>query len=179
EYITQIAKFDRSKSIPDVIESYHNFHVILKNLELTTFSCGHGAIGDLDAELVPVVTRELLQDSRYATIVQDVVVILTCMPALNAIITKAKIVLRLSLREGFEVKVSKALHHGKLVVATRPGGSSLQIEHGNSGFLVDVGDTEAVASHLFDLYTNHDLYARMSKQAKASVSDEVGTVYLI
>jgi len=77
---------------------------------------------------------------------------------LNALITTAKIVVQLSLREGFEVKVSEALHHGKPVVATRAGGIPLQIQHGKTGFLVDVGDTEAVANHLFDLYTDDDLY---------------------
>ncbi|KAG0635587.1 hypothetical protein HOY80DRAFT_1056964 [Tuber brumale] len=74
-------------------------------------------------------------------------------------ITTAKIVVQLSWRERFEVKVSEALHHGKPGVANRA-----------------VGDTDTVANCLFDLYTNDDLYATMSKHAKASVSDEVGTV---
>ena len=95
---------------------------------------------------------------------------------LNALITTAKIVVQLSLREGFEVKVSEALHHGKPVVATRAGGIPLQIQHGKNGFLVDVRDTEAAANHLFDLYTNNDLYTQMGHHAEASVSDEVGTV---
>jgi len=95
---------------------------------------------------------------------------------LNALITTAKIVVQLSLREGFEVKVSEAQQHGKPVVATRAGGVPLQIQHGKDGFLVDVGDTEAVANHLFDLYTDNDLYAWMGYHAEESVSDEVGTV---
>lgn len=41
---------------------------------------------------------------------------------------------------------------------------------------MDVGDTDAVANHLFDLYTDDDLYDRMSEYAKKAVSDEVGTV---
>ena len=101
---------------------------------------------------------------------------LTFILVLNALMTTAKLVVQLSLREGFEVKVSEALHHGKPVVATRAGGIPLQIQHGKSGFLVNVGDTDAVANHLFDLYTDDDLYTEMSDYAKASVSDEVGTV---
>ena len=101
---------------------------------------------------------------------------LTFILVLNALMTTAKLVVQLSLREGFEVKVSEALHHGKPVVATRAGGIPLQIQHGKSGFLVDVGDTDAAANHLFDLYTDDDLYAEMSDYAKANVSDEVGTV---
>ena len=39
-----------------------------------------------------------------------------------------------------------------------------------------VGDNDAVAKHLFDLYTNEELYSTMSKYAATHVSDEVGTV---
>ncbi|EUC56818.1 trehalose synthase [clock-controlled protein-9] protein, putative, partial [Rhizoctonia solani AG-3 Rhs1AP] len=95
---------------------------------------------------------------------------------LNALLSNATVVLQLSLREGFEVKVSEALHHGKPVIATRAGGIPLQIQHGKSGYLVDVGDTTAVANHLYDLWTNRELYTQMSEFAKNNVSDEVGTL---
>lgn len=88
----------------------------------------------------------------------------------------AKFALQLSSREGFEVKVSEALHAGKPVIASRTGGIPLQIEHGKSGYLVDVGDNATVAKHMFDLYTNDDLYDEMCEYAKTHVSDEVGTV---
>lgn len=88
----------------------------------------------------------------------------------------AKFALQLSTREGFEVKVSEALHAGKPVIASRTGGIPLQIEHGKSGFLCDVGDNDAVAKHMFDLFTDDDLYDTMSEYARTHVSDEVGTV---
>ena len=88
----------------------------------------------------------------------------------------AKIALQLSTREGFEVKVSEALHAGIPVVASRTGGIPLQIQHGQSGFLCDVGDNAAVARHLFELYTDGALYERVSEFARTHVSDEVGTV---
>ena len=95
---------------------------------------------------------------------------------LNAVMQNAKIALQLSTREGFEVKVSEALHDGKPVVASRTGGIPLQIQHGKSGYLVTAGDNDTVAKHLFDLYTDEALYKRMSNFAKNNVSDEVGTV---
>ena len=88
----------------------------------------------------------------------------------------SKIALQLSTREGFEVKVSEALHTGKPVIACRTGGIPLQIQHGKSGYLCEPGDNEAVAKHLFDLYTDKKLYATMSEYARTHVSDEVGTV---
>ena len=88
----------------------------------------------------------------------------------------ARIALQLSTREGFEVKVSEALHTGKPVIACRTGGIPLQIEHGKSGYLCEPGDNDAVAKHMFDLYTNDELYDEMSEYARTHVSDEVGTV---
>ena len=90
--------------------------------------------------------------------------------------SKAKIAMQLSTREGFEVKVSEALHACKPVIASRTGGIPLQIVHGKSGYLCEVGDNDAVAKHMFDLYTNDDLYDDMCEYAKTHVSDEVGTV---
>ena len=88
----------------------------------------------------------------------------------------SKIALQLSTREGFEVKVSEALHAGKPTVASRTGGIPLQIVDGKSGFLVDCGDNATVARHLYDLYTDEGLYRSMSQYAKKHVSDEVSTV---
>lgn len=65
---------------------------------------------------------------------------------------------------------------GKPVIATLAGGIPLQVEHGKSGFLVERGDHEAVAQHLYDLVNDYDLYERMSEYAKTHVSDEVHTV---
>ena len=88
----------------------------------------------------------------------------------------AKIALQLSLREGFEIKVSEALHTGIPVIATNAGGIPLQIQDGKSGFLVNVGDVDAVAKHIVDLWTDKNLYKRMSDYAKTCVTDEVSTV---
>ena len=95
---------------------------------------------------------------------------------LNALMQNSKIALQLSTREGFEVKVSEALHEGRPIVACRTGGIPLQIQHGKSGYLTEPGDNAAVAKHLFDLYTNPKLYKDMCEFARTHVSDEVGTV---
>lgn len=95
---------------------------------------------------------------------------------LNALLQNAKIALQLSTREGFEVKVSEALHEGKPVIACRTGGIPLQIVDGKSGYLCTPGNNDEVAKHLFDLHTNPTLYKEMSEYARTHVSDEVGTV---
>ena len=88
----------------------------------------------------------------------------------------AKFALQLSTREGFEVKVSEALHTGKPIVASRTGGIPLQVQHGKSGYLVECGDNSTVAKRLFDLFMDEGLYKQMSDFARTHVSDEVSTV---
>lgn len=95
---------------------------------------------------------------------------------LNTLLSKASIVLQLSEREGFEVKVSEAIHKGKPVIANRAGGIPLQIRDQRNGFLVDVGDTDSVAQHLLKLWTDKNLHHQMSSYALEHGSDEVSTV---
>jgi hypothetical protein len=95
---------------------------------------------------------------------------------LNTLIANAHVVLQLSTREGFEVKVSEALHAGRPMIASRAGGIPLQVKDGVNGFLVTPGDWKAVAGHLMELFTNDELHKKMSYEAKTGVSDEVGTV---
>lgn len=90
--------------------------------------------------------------------------------------SNARIALQLSTREGFEVKVSEAIHAGIPIIASKTGGIPLQVEHGKSGYVTIPGDNDTVAKHLLELYTDEELYRNMSAYAKSHVSDEVGTV---
>ncbi|KAH7922837.1 glycosyltransferase family 4 protein [Leucogyrophana mollusca] len=185
DYIVQIARFDPSKGIPNVIDSYARLRKLLKATGKLSddempqlLICGHGAVDDPDASIIYDQVMQLINSEEYRVYLSDVVV-MRLPPSdqlLNALMANAKIALQLSLREGFEVKVSEALHAGIPVVASRTGGIPLQIEHGKSGYLTDVGDNDAVAKYLFDLYTDEKLYKEVSTYAATHVSDEVSTV---
>ncbi|KAH9930914.1 trehalose phosphorylase [Fomitopsis serialis] len=174
EYIVQIARFDPAKGIPDVIDSYARFRRMAKGKIPTEeipqlLICGHGAVDDPDASIIY---------DQYHEYVSDIVV-MRCPPSdqlLNALMANSRFALQLSTREGFEVKVSEALHTGKPVIASRTGGIPLQVIHGKSGFVTEPGDNDAVAKHMFDLVTDDELYETMALYAKTHVSDEVGTV---
>ncbi|KAF8162943.1 trehalose phosphorylase [Crassisporium funariophilum] len=186
DYFVQVARFDPAKGIPDVIDSYCKFRKMLsaKAPELSEdehpqlLLCGHGAVDDPDASIIYDQVMQQISSAPYNTYASDIIV-MRLPPSdqlLNALMANSRVALQLSTREGFEVKVSEALHAGRPVVACRTGGIPLQIEDGKSGFLVTPGDNAAVAGHLFDLYTDEELYRRMSAYAKSHVSDEVSTV---
>ncbi|KAJ5760870.1 hypothetical protein N7520_008026 [Penicillium odoratum] len=182
EYIVQIARFDPSKGILDVLKSYEKFHDRLANDQPSLTPpklviCGHGSVDDPDGSLIyDIVMDHIEQNIPH---LRNLICVMRLRPSdqiLNALLSKATIALQLSTREGFEVKVSEAIHKGKPVIATRAGGIPLQVEDNKNGFLVDVGDTDAVAQHLYELWTDKALYHRMSEYARSHVSDEMGTV---
>lgn len=117
-------------------------------------------------------------ETQYPQLMGDVSVMRLepCDQLLNCLMANAHVVLQLSTYEGFEVKVSEALHAGRPVIATFAGGIPLQIKDKIDGYLVQPGDYEAVAGHLMELFTNPKLHEQMSNAAKTGVSDEVGTV---
>ncbi|KAJ6546539.1 trehalose phosphorylase [Mycena vulgaris] len=188
DYIVQVARFDPAKGIPNVIDSYVRFRRLLRSSASDLAEeehpqlliCGHGAVDDPDASIIYDQVIQLIASEPYREFAHDIVV-MRLPPSdqlLNALMANARIALQLSTREGFEVKVSEAIHAGIPIVAARTGGIPLQVEHGKSGFLTTPGaaGNEAVAKHLFDLYTDEGLYRKMSQYAKTHVSDEVGTV---
>ena len=140
-------------------------------------SCGNGSVDDPDGTIVLDETMTLLE-TRFPHLISSISV-MRLGPndqLLNTLLSASHIVLQLSTREGFEVKVSEAIHKGKPTIATNCGGIPLQVQHGKNGYLVEPGDWHAVAKHLLDLWTDDNLYESMSNYAKQSVSDEVGTV---
>lgn len=182
QYIVQIARFDPSKGIFDVLHSYEKFYDRLarERPDMTPpklLLAGHGSVDDPDGAII--YDEVIYHIAHEIPHLRNQICVMRLRPldqVLNALMSKATIALQLSTREGFEVKVSEAIHKGKPVIATRAGGIPLQISNGQNGFLVDVGDSDAIARHLFDLWTDKALYHRMSKYALSHVCDDVSTV---
>ncbi|RDI86551.1 Repressible alkaline phosphatase [Venturia inaequalis] len=183
EYIVQVARFDPSKGIPDVLAAYAEYrhtylakdtpHKLIPQLVIA----GHGAIDDPDATLI--YNQTLSQITAKYSDLKDDIVLLRLGPTdqlLNVLLSNAKIALQLFTREGFEVKVSEALHKGIPVIATNAGGIPLQVIPTKSGFIVEPGDYKAVAGHIHTLFSDTHLYNSMSSFAASHVSPEVGTV---
>lgn len=144
---------------------------------LTGSSCGNGSVDDPDASTIFDQTMSKIEES-YPHLSSDISVMRLEAndQLLNTIISNSHVMLQLSTREGFEVKVSESLHAGRPVVATRAGGIPLQVQDGVNGFLVEPDDWRAVAGHLRELFADEALWNRMSENARKGVSDEVGTV---
>ncbi|KAH7319585.1 glycosyltransferase family 4 protein [Stachybotrys elegans] len=181
KYIAQVARFDPSKGIPTVIDAYAEFRRRCDEEGITDIPqlcvCGNSSVDDPDGTIIYDQTMHQLEEN-YPHLMDDCSIMRLNAndQLLNTVLRKAHVVLQLSTREGFEVKVSEALHAGRPVIATRAGGIPLQVKDGVNGFLVEPGDAKAVAQHLVELFRDSELHARMSEAARTGVSDEVGTV---
>jgi len=184
-YLCQVARFDPSKGIPDVLEAYEKLRERLKAEKVRTedtpqlLICGHGAIDDPDGTIIYDQTLKSIDTGKLQQYKDDIVV-MRLGPSdqmLNVLLSYCRVALQLSHREGFEVKISEALHKNIPVVAYAAGGIPLQIHHGQNGYLVKVGDTDTVAKYLYNLWMNVDgVYDRLHEHAQCQVSDEVSTV---
>ena len=171
-YIIQIARFDPSKGIPYVLDAYRTLRKkfgrksgMLPQLVIT----GNGSIDDPERNLIFDETIEKINSPEFAGLKDDIKVVR--LPHIdqmfNALLRRSAVVLQLSTKEGFEIKVTEALMKGKPVIAFKTGGIPLQIKDGVDGFLVKTGNSEEVASHLFELLTDSNLYVKMSKAAES------------
>jgi glycosyltransferase involved in cell wall biosynthesis len=71
--------------------------------------------------------------------------------------------------EGLGIVVLEAMASGAPVVCTRCGGPETSVLHGETGFLVPIGDVRAFADALVTLLANRELRQRMGEAARAHV----------
>ncbi|KAI0008761.1 glycosyltransferase family 4 protein [Xylariaceae sp. FL0662B] len=181
KYIVQVARFDPAKGIPTVIDSYAEFRRRAEDAGLSDIPqlviAGNSSIDDPDGNMVYDQALDQIE-TNYPDLSDDISVMRLQAndQLLNTLIANAHVVLQLSTREGFEVKVSEALHAGRPVIVTLAGGIPIQVKHRVNGFVVEIDDYNTVAKHLMELFTDQELWDRMSHAARTGVSDEVSTV---
>lgn len=183
-FITQIARFDPSKGIPDVLISYHKlrkkYAAAGKSLAETPqlIIAGHGAADDPEGMPIFMETKRTLEIDTYKDIAQDIKI--ARFPhndqILDAILQEARIALQLSHKEGLEIKVTEALHKGKPVIIYNRGGMPLQVLDGINSFVIEQGQCQEVSDRLFELLTQPDLYRRMSQNARERVKEDFFTI---
>jgi len=89
---------------------------------------------------------------------------------INAFQRAAGVVVQKSLREGFGLTVSEGLWKGRPVVGGRAGGIKLQIDDGETGYLVD--SVEECAARTIELLQNPDAADGMGASGREKVRSE-------
>ncbi|GAA5988230.1 hypothetical protein JCM10908_002123 [Rhodotorula pacifica] len=162
-YIVQVARFDPSKGIPDLVEGYRLFREHLAKSDSDEavpqlILTGHSSVDDPDGTMVLHQLQEQVGDSKFDSIRDDIFAI-RAPPSdrlLNAMLRGADVVCQVSTREGYEIKVTEAIHKGKWVIASNAGGIPLQVRKGRDGEVVEPSDPEGIADALIKFYSSDE-----------------------
>jgi len=156
--VVQVSRFDPWKDPKGVVEA---FKLASKQIDSRLVLLGNFATDDPEGEEI----FRSLCDSRDARIL-----ILTSgddTALVNALQTRAAVVLQKSLREGFGLTVAEAMWKGTPVIGGNVGGIRYQIEDGVNGFLVS--SIEETAKRMVELINDKKLRDKMGGEARETV----------
>jgi trehalose synthase len=156
--VVQVSRFDPWKDPKGVVKA---FKLARKQIDARLVLLGNFATDDPEGEEI----FHSLCDCR-----DERILILTSgddTALVNALQTRAAVVLQKSLREGFGLTVAEAMWKGTPVIGGDVGGIRYQIEDGVNGFLVS--SIEETAKRIVELINNKELRDEMGSKARETV----------
>lgn len=167
--VTQVSRFDFWKDPWGVVDAYRLAREFHPGLQLALLGLSQ-ANDDPEGAQVLCSVRDYVDNDRDVHLFFDP----DGLPAdndeiVNALQTHSDVLLQKSTREGFGLTVSEGMWKGKPVIGGNVGGIRIQIEDGESGFLVD--SPEQAGERIVQLLSNPDMRAAMGSKAKARVRD--------
>src|SRR5437867_10964356 len=159
--VVQVSRFDPWKDPKGVAEA---FKLARKQIDARLVLLGNFATDDPEGE-------EIFHSLCACR--DDRILILTSgddTALVNALQTRAAIVLQKSLREGFGLTVAEAMWKGTPVIGGNVGGIRYQVEDGVNGFLV--GSVEEAAECIARLLKDKKLREEMGRKARETVREK-------
>jgi trehalose synthase len=156
--VVQISRFDPWKDPKGVVQA---FKLATKQINARLVLLGNFATDDPEGEEI---------FSSLCACRDERILILTSgddTALVNALQTRAAVVLQKSLREGFGLTVAEAMWKGTPVIGGNVGGIRYQIEDGVNGFLVS--SIEETAARIVELINNKQLRDEMGSKARETV----------
>src|SRR6266513_3076914 len=157
-FVVQISRFDPWKDPKGVVEA---FELARKQIDARLVLLGNFATDDPEGE-------EIFQSLCACR--DDRILILTSgddTALVNALQTRAAVVLQKSLREGFGLTVAEAMWKGTPVIGGNVGGIRYQIEDGVNGFLVS--SVDETAERMVEVINDEKLRDEMGRKAHETV----------
>lgn len=164
--VTQISRFDKWKDPEGVIDI---FKLVRKKVDCRLILCGSMATDDPEG----IKIYEKVKKKANNLIASGDVILITSENNIlvNALQRSSAVIIQKSLREGFGLTVTEALWKETPVVASRIGGIPMQIDDGESGFLVEPTNTEAFADTIIKLLKDSELAKKVGIAAKEKVRE--------
>mgnify|MGYP002757027579 FL=1 len=87
----------------------------------------------------------------------------------------ADLVLLLSEKESFGLTLLEAMKTGVVPIGSNAGGIKEVIKHGKTGYIVEVGDSDAASRYALKLLNNPELYQRLQHSMLADIEQRFGS----
>ncbi len=155
--VAQIARFDKWKDPEGVIKAVKKAR---KEADCTLVLLGNAATDDPEGGEVYKRLMDLREERIIVISREDTALV-------NALQTRAAVVLQKSIKEGFGISVTEAMWKGTPVIGGNTGGIRLQIDDRKNGYLVDSADE--AAERIVHLIKNPDKRKTMGKRAREKV----------
>ncbi|MFQ5905491.1 MAG: glycosyltransferase [bacterium] len=165
--VVQTSRFDRWKDPEGVIKAFKQAR---KEADCTLVLLGNVATDDPEGEEV---YKRLLDEREERIIIlsrEDTALV-------NALQSKAAVVIQKSKREGFGLTVAEAMWKRRPVIGGNVGGIRYQIDDGANGFLVS--SIKEAAERLVQLLKDRDLRLRLGQKARQTVKEKFLMVRLL
>lgn len=165
--VAQISRFDRWKDPEGVVEA---FKLAQKEIDASLVLLGNFAADDPEGEEIYHNLLECQNDRIFILAKEDTALV-------NALQTRADVILQKSIREGFGLTVTEAMWKGTPVIGGNTGGIRHQIRDGENGYLVD--SVEEAADRIVKLIQDKELRERLGKEAHKTVKEKFLMIRLL
>src|SRR2546428_3790294 len=159
--VVQISRFDPSKDTEGVVNA---FKLASKEVEATLVLLGNYATDDPEGSQIFESLRAC-QEERILILTKGDDTALV-----NALQSRAAVVLQKSLREGFGLTVAEAMWKSRAVIGGDVGGIRYQIEDGVNGFLVS--SVEDAAERIVRLLKDEKLRDEFGKKGRETIREK-------
>lgn len=129
-----------------------------------------------DGEYLPALKEAILQAG-----LQNKVCCLGSIPRedISSFWQRHDIYLSCSEWEGHSISQTEAMSNGAVPIVTDVSGARDDVNDGENGFVVEVGDIESMARHIKYLYYNRDVLSYMGKRASTDIREKCANVDII
>src|SRR5699024_5297501 len=162
--LIHISNFRKVKRIPDIIKT---FYKVNQTLATKLLLVGDGPEVKMAYDLV----QELQ--------IEEDVLFLGKQKNISDILSIADLKLLMSEQESFGLVILEAMACEVPSIGTNVGGIPEVIQEGRTGYIVDVGDTEAAANRAIELLSDDIKLERFSKAAKAHVKEAFSSAKIV
>ncbi|MBV9212148.1 MAG: glycosyltransferase [Actinobacteria bacterium] len=177
--VAQISRWDRLKDPIGVMRGFAEHVAGVEDAQLVLAGPSTAAVAD-DPEGVEVLAATIEARERLDPEVRDRVHLLSLpmedaeenATLVNALQRRADVLAQKSLAEGFGLTVSEGMWKGRPVIGSRVGGIQDQIVDGETGVLVDPGDSDAFGEVAAQLVRDPERAGELGRAARERVRDE-------